>query len=97
MQATEHRSFEKPDEVREFPNGRAEIVKAGGGNKDSIMRCGIFLSDLADFTNMDGAYRKFFGQSLPSRTTVQAGLGSYKVEIDAIAVRVRKSNRPTKK
>jgi hypothetical protein len=31
MQATEHRSFEKPDEVREFPNGRAEIVKAGGG------------------------------------------------------------------
>ena len=31
MHATEHRSFEKPDEVREFPNGRAEIVKAGGG------------------------------------------------------------------
>ena len=31
MQETEHRSFEKPDEVREFPHGRAEIVKAGGG------------------------------------------------------------------
>ena len=30
MQPTEHVSFRTADEVREFPNGRAEIVKAGG-------------------------------------------------------------------
>jgi quercetin dioxygenase-like cupin family protein len=30
MHETEHRSFEEPDETREFPNGRAEIVKIGG-------------------------------------------------------------------
>ena len=30
MQETEHRSFGEPDEVREFPNGRAEILKVGG-------------------------------------------------------------------
>ncbi len=29
MQATEHRSFQTPDETRAFPNGRAEIVKVG--------------------------------------------------------------------
>ena len=29
-QTTEHRSFEQPDEVRAFPNGRAEILKVGG-------------------------------------------------------------------
>ncbi len=29
MQQTEHRSFEKADEVREFPNGRAEILNVG--------------------------------------------------------------------
>lgn len=29
--ATEHRSFSTPDEVREFPFGRAEIVHVGGG------------------------------------------------------------------
>ncbi len=29
-QPTEHRSFETPDEVRPFPNGRAEILKVGG-------------------------------------------------------------------
>jgi len=31
MHETEHRSFGQPDEVREFPNGKAEIVKVGGG------------------------------------------------------------------
>ncbi len=29
-QVTEHRSFTAADEVRQFPNGRAEIVKIGG-------------------------------------------------------------------
>jgi len=27
---TEHKTFAKPDEVREFPNGRAEILAVGG-------------------------------------------------------------------
>ena len=27
---TEHRSFGCPDETREFPHGRAEIVRVGG-------------------------------------------------------------------
>jgi quercetin dioxygenase-like cupin family protein len=31
METTEHRSFEHPDQVREFPFGRAEILKVGGG------------------------------------------------------------------
>jgi hypothetical protein len=29
MQQTEHRGFGSPDEVREFPNGKAEIMKVG--------------------------------------------------------------------
>jgi hypothetical protein len=30
-QQTEHKGFEQPDETREFPNGRAEILKIGDG------------------------------------------------------------------
>jgi hypothetical protein len=30
-QSTEHKGFATPDEVREFPNGRAEILTIGGG------------------------------------------------------------------
>jgi hypothetical protein len=29
-QNTEHRSYSEPDEVREFPHGKAEILKVGG-------------------------------------------------------------------
>jgi hypothetical protein len=29
--SSEHRSFTKPDETRAFPNGKAEILKMGGG------------------------------------------------------------------
>src|SRR5271155_1492510 len=31
MKKTEHRSFDMADEVREFNNGRAEILSVGGG------------------------------------------------------------------
>ena len=31
MHEAEHRAFAQPDEVREFPHGRAEIVKVGNG------------------------------------------------------------------
>jgi len=31
MDKTEHKSFTVPDETREFPNGRAEILNVGGG------------------------------------------------------------------
>jgi len=30
-QTTEHKSFVKPDETREFPRGKAEILNIGGG------------------------------------------------------------------
>ena len=30
MEKTELKSFGKPDEIREFPNGRVELVKIGG-------------------------------------------------------------------
>ncbi len=31
MQPMEHRSCDSPDQVRTFPNGRADIVEIGGG------------------------------------------------------------------
>jgi hypothetical protein len=31
MDKTEHKSFQAPDEIREFPRGRAEILNVGGG------------------------------------------------------------------
>jgi 2-iminobutanoate/2-iminopropanoate deaminase len=69
------------------------IVKAAGASKHDIVRCGVFLADLKDFAAMNLAYKEFFGDDLPARTTVQAGLGTLRVEIDAIAVRSRNGER----
>ena len=30
MQHTEHKTFSRPEETRQFPNGRAEIITVGG-------------------------------------------------------------------
>ena len=53
-----------------------------------VVRCGIFLADLADFGVVNELYAKRFDRAHPARATVQvAGLpkGAL-VEIDAIAV-----------
>jgi 2-iminobutanoate/2-iminopropanoate deaminase len=73
------------------------IVKAAGGAKGDIVRCGVFLADLNDFAAMNNAYKQFFGETLPARTTVQAGLGTLRVEIDAIAVRAPRRVAPRKR
>jgi 2-iminobutanoate/2-iminopropanoate deaminase len=53
-----------------------------------VLRCGVFLVDMAEFPQMNEVYARVFGESRPARTTIQAaalpGKG-LRVEIDAIA------------
>lgn len=80
-----------PGTVREqtlltLSNVAAVLAQDGLGPAD-IVRCGVFLSSIDDFDEMDAAYREFFaGTVLPARTTVGAGLLGISVEIDCIAV-----------
>jgi 2-iminobutanoate/2-iminopropanoate deaminase len=64
------------------------ILEAAGSRLDCVLRCGVFLTDMADFQKMNTAYERVFAGHRPARTTVavsalpQPGL---KVEIDAVA------------
>ena len=53
-----------------------------------IARVTVYLTDAADFEPMNRAFRRFFGDTPPARTTVVAGLvvPGARVEIDAVAV-----------
>lgn len=54
---------------------------------ENVIRCGIFVTDLADFSTVNEMYASFFEGDYPARATVQVAalpLGA-KVEIDAIA------------
>jgi 2-iminobutanoate/2-iminopropanoate deaminase len=66
----------------------SSILEAAGSGLDYVLRCGVYLTDIADFSKMNSVYERMFGKNRPARTTVQVvrlpspGL---KVEIDAIA------------
>ncbi|TVP96701.1 MAG: reactive intermediate/imine deaminase [Acholeplasmatales bacterium] len=65
------------------------IVEAAGLKKTDIVRCGIFMTHLADFDVMNQVYADFFGSHRPARAAVEVrGLPkNVQIEIDAIAVK----------
>lgn len=64
------------------------ILRAAGSDLQHVLRCGVFLVDMAEFQEMNGVYGRMFGDHRPARTTIQAaglpGKG-LRVEIDCIA------------
>jgi len=64
------------------------VLTAAGLSFDHVVRCTIFLADLADFGVVNGIYGKAFPGSPPARATVQVAAlpRGARVEIDAIAV-----------
>jgi 2-iminobutanoate/2-iminopropanoate deaminase len=64
------------------------ILRAAGSDLSHVLRCGVFLVDMADFAAMNGVYGRVFGAHRPARTTVQVAalpLAGLRVEIDAVA------------
>jgi 2-iminobutanoate/2-iminopropanoate deaminase len=65
------------------------ILQAAGSSLSHVVRCGVFLVDIAEFPKMNGVYARVFGGHRPARTTVEVSDlpgGGLRVEIDAIAV-----------
>jgi len=66
------------------------ILEAAGSSLQHVLRCGVFLVDMREFSNMNRAYARMFGDHRPARTTVQVAAlpgDGLLVEIDAIAYR----------
>jgi 2-iminobutanoate/2-iminopropanoate deaminase len=64
------------------------VVEAAGSSMDKVLKCTVFLVNVADFQGMNQAYTKFFPKEPPARSTiVVAALVSpgAKVEIECIA------------
>jgi len=66
-------------------NIAAILAEAGAGLED-VVRCGVYLDDMADFDEMNETYLAKFPEPLPARTTVGVKLRGFKVEIDCVAV-----------
>lgn len=65
------------------------IVEATGLKKEDIVKCGVFLTDLGMFKDMNEVYAEFFGNHKPARFAVEVRRLPLDVlvEIDAIVVK----------
>lgn len=67
----------------------AAILEAAGSGLQHVLRCGVFLVDIKEFSKMNTAYARMFTGHRPARTTVEVSAlpgDGMRVEIDAIAV-----------
>jgi 2-iminobutanoate/2-iminopropanoate deaminase len=65
----------------------SEILEAAGSGLGKVVRCGVFLKSMGDFTAMNEIYGKYFSSSPPARSTVEVSRlpKDVLVEIDVIA------------
>jgi 2-iminobutanoate/2-iminopropanoate deaminase len=65
------------------------ILEAAGTPMSNVVRCGVFLTDMNEFTRMNAVYERMFDGHRPARTTVavsQLPGPGLRVEIDAVAL-----------
>ncbi|MEM8689802.1 MAG: RidA family protein [Pseudomonadota bacterium] len=64
------------------------VLKEGGATWDDVVKCNVYLKDMADFQIMNEEFAKVFPNDPPARTTVQTPLAeeTMLVEIEAVAV-----------
>lgn len=63
------------------------ILELAGGRLDQIVKINVWITDKADFAELNAAYREFFPARPPARSTVVSDLliPGARIEIDAIA------------
>jgi 2-iminobutanoate/2-iminopropanoate deaminase len=72
------------EQVRQVLSNLDAVARAAGGSLANAVRVGMYLSDMRHFDEMDAAYREFFPEPRPARTTIQSDLIGFDVEGDAV-------------
>ena len=74
--------------ARVIENLRA-VLEAAGASLDAVVKCNVYLADIADFAAMNEVYAARFRPPYPARTTIQVGAlpMGIRIEIDCVARR----------
>jgi 2-iminobutanoate/2-iminopropanoate deaminase len=69
------------------------IIEKAGAKVTNVVRCTVFMTNIAEFKQMNGIYKKFFeangAKQFPTRSTIQVtklAVDAARIEIDCIAV-----------
>jgi len=77
------------DQTRRCLDNLTAVLTAAGLTRDDVVKCSVYLTDMADFSAMNEVYAEYFTEPRPARTTVAvAGLPrGAAIEIEMIALR----------
>ena len=75
------------DQTKQTLENLKSILEDNGSSLDNVIKTTVYLRDMNDFKPMNEIYARYFGSSLPARSTVAVvGLPlDAKVEIEVIA------------
>jgi 2-iminobutanoate/2-iminopropanoate deaminase len=75
-------------ETRQVLKNIENCLAACGATLADVVRCGVYLTNIADFAAMNAVYAEVFGDAKPARSAIGVAslpLPGARVEIDAIA------------
>ncbi|MPY97905.1 MAG: RidA family protein [Actinophytocola sp.] len=75
------------EQARATFDNLAAVAKAAGASLADAVRVGVYLRDLDDFAVMNELFAEYFGDEPPARTTLQANLPGFDIEVDAVLYR----------
>ena len=72
------------DQVRQTFANLEAVAVAAGTSMDNAVRIGVYLNDLADWAEFNEVSKELLSTPYPARTSIQADLNGFLVEVDAI-------------
>lgn len=75
-------------EARQVTKNLRAVLAAAGCGPDDVIKCTVFLADMADFASINGIYAELFSGATPPARSCVAAKGLPKgalIEIEAIA------------
>lgn len=72
------------DQVRQTFANLEAVAAAAGTSMRNAVRIGVYLNDLDDWAEFNEVSKEFLGTPYPARTSIQADLNGFLVEVDAI-------------
>ena len=73
-------------ETRITLNNVKRLLEGVGSSLADVVKVGVYLSDGADFAQMNEIYTEFFNDSKPARTTIVCKfMADIRIEVDCVA------------
>lgn len=79
---------ELDEQVRQSMRNVLALVNSAGSSPQDILKCGLFIRNMQQFSEINQVYQEFFDHDPPARFVVEVSQlpKDVQIEIDAIAV-----------